>query len=608
MSETEENSPKDKWLEKLSNEPMSEEAMQDTWTRTVFVKGKPSSRPPAEQPPSSLSATDGQTDSSTSLDAATAASHAATAPQRQTAESDLWTSVPQKQITSPPADPLPDSTDNMIGQVIAEKYLINGFIGKGGMSAIYKVKHLQLDTELALKLLDKTMWADPTAVKRFKLEAQTVSKLTHPCLITYRDFGVTTDGQPYLVMDYIQGNTLGQRIKATRGIFLPSVLEIFEQLCEGLSVAHGLGIIHRDVKPGNIMFLDAESNRLKLLDFGIAKIMTEEGEEAQHLTRTGDVFGSPLYMSPEQCMGKRLDNRSDIYALGCVIFEAMTGRHAISGNTILDTMNKHVSLIPSYPSELRPDLGSAEHASWVDVDEFEYIIMKCLQKNPNDRYKTVDDILVDIRKVKGQQKITRDTPSATVKNLRRAEKFDRTSPKEMFQMVATGAYILVAVGVVGAIVVIFFLTNRSAPVAPPVVEVAKKKAPTGPNQSIVIDQSARSQDANELDIKANGYMAEGQWADAIDMLETSISMYKRQGKTALLIAPRYIDLANCYYNNKDNQNALKNFKEAMTIYQQQPEGFCTPQKKESLMGQAKALRGMSMEKAAKEKEDEANSL
>ncbi len=586
MSDSDEKSPKDTWLEKLSNEPVSEEAMQDTWTRTVFVKGKSSSKGPSD------ATRTGEGYDTVGVDASGV--------QSQLQESTGTAQQPAQ------AAPLSETaSDVIIGQVVAEKYLINGFIGKGGMSAIYKVKHLQLDTELALKLLDKTMWADPTAVKRFKLEAQTVSKLTHPCLITYRDFGITADGQPYLVMDYIQGNTLGQRIKATRGIFLPSVLEIFEQLCEGLSVAHGLGIIHRDVKPGNIMFLDEESNRLKLLDFGIAKIMTEEGEEAQHLTRTGDVFGSPLYMSPEQCMGKRLDNRSDIYALGCVIFEAMTGRHAISGNTILDTMNKHVSLVPSYPSELRPDLGSAERASWVDVDEFEYIVMKCLQKNPNDRYKTVDDLLVDLRKVKAQQKIDRDTPSATVKNLRKSEKFDRTSPKEMFQMVATAAYIIVGLGVVGAIGVIFVLTNKPAPEVPKVVE-AKPKS-TGPSQSIVLDNSARSQDANDLDSKAKGYMSMGQWPDAIDMLEASISMYKRQGKSALLIAPRYMDLANCYYNNKDYQNSLRNYKEAMTIYKQNPE-FLKPQIKESLLGQAKALREMDMEKAAKENEDEANKL
>lgn len=574
MTDPDEKSPKDQWLERLSNEPASEEEMQDTWTRTVFVKGKSSSKTGTEAGKSS-SANETDTSSSGENTTGDASSNA-------------------------------DNPDAMIGQVIVEKYLITGFIGKGGMSAIYKVKHLQLDTELALKLLDKTMWADPTAIKRFKLEAQTVSKLTHPSLITYRDFGISSDGQPYLVMDYIQGNTLGQRIKATRGIFLPSVLEIFEQLCEGLSVAHGLGIIHRDVKPGNIMFLDADSNKLKLLDFGIAKIMTEEGDESQQLTRTGDVFGSPLYMSPEQCMGKRLDNRSDIYALGCVIFETMTGRHAISGNTILDTMNKHVSLIPSLPSELRPDLTTAERASWVDVDEFEYIVMKCLRKNPNDRYKTVDDLLADIRKVKNQQKLDRDAPTATVKSLRQSEKFDRTSPKEMFQMAATAAYIIAGIGMVATIGVVFVLTNKPVPVVPKVVEAKPK--PSGPNQSIVLDNSQRSQDSNELDEKAKSYMSMGQWPDAIDMLETSISMYKRQNKPALLIAPRYVDLANCYYNNKDYQKSLQSFKDAMAIYEQQPPDFCGIQMKESLLGQAKALRGMDMEKAAKEKEDEANKI
>ena len=172
-------------------------------------------------------------------------------------------------------------------------------------------------------------------------------------------------------------------------------------------------------------------------------------------------------------------------------------------------------------------------------------------------------------------------------------------------MVATAAYIIVGLGVVGAIGVIFVLTNKPAPEVPKVVE-AKPKS-TGPSQSIVLDNSARSQDANDLDSKAKGYMSMGQWPDAIDMLEASISMYKRQGKSALLIAPRYMDLANCYYNNKDYQNSLRNYKEAMTIYKQNPE-FLKPQIKESLLGQAKALREMDMEKAAKENEDEANKL
>jgi serine/threonine protein kinase len=205
MSDSEQKNPKDQWLERLSNEPMSEDAMSDTWTRTVFVKGKVKGSESAGEQTGEVS------------DAATSGSDQGdvTAEKRH-------------------SDPLPDANpDALVGQIIADKYLITGFIGKGGMSSIYKVDHQQLDTVLALKLLDKNMWSDPTAVKRFKLEAQTVSRLTHPNLITYRDFGVTFDGQPYLVMDYIQGRTLGQKIKETRGIFLPTVLEIFEQLCEG---------------------------------------------------------------------------------------------------------------------------------------------------------------------------------------------------------------------------------------------------------------------------------------------------------------------------------------------------------------------------------------
>lgn len=573
MSDSEEKNPKGNWLEKLSEERGPDENFQDTWTRTVFVKNKGAAEQQIQQ-----------------------------ASGQDTMKPD--TVAPSGGL---PDDPLPDaSPDVLVGQVIAEKYLITDFIGKGGMSSIYKVNHMQLDTVLALKLLDKNMWADPTAVKRFKLEAQTVSRLTHPNLITYRDFGVTADGQPYLVMDYIQGKTLGHKIKETRGIFLPTVLEIFEQLCEGLSVAHGLGIVHRDVKPGNIMFLTEDSIDVKLVDFGIAKIVAEENNESQQLTKTGDVFGSPLYMSPEQCMGRKLDNRSDIYALGCVIYESMTGRHAVSGNTILDTMNKHVSLMPSLPSEIRPDLGSAQQASWVNLDDFEYVVMKCLQKNPNDRYKTVDDVLVDLKKVKNQISLDKDLPTTSVKSLRRSTEFERTSPKEIFQMVATAAYVLAGIGVVGAIVAIFVLTNKSTPAPPP--RPASEQRSSGPSQSIVLQNVEEQLDSSELDVKARRYMMENKWEDAADMLQASINMYKRQGKADLMLAPRYVDLGNCYLNTNQYQESLTAFKDAMAIYKKQPPDLLVPQRKESLLGQARALRKMTFDKAAAELEEEAKSL
>lgn len=604
MSDSEQKSPKDQWLERLSNDVAAEEAAQETWNHTVFVPGKDDAAqvdgsgyaPTATSPPG-LAENGGVRSASHQLGNTTNPGGATTNSGRKTIGEN----------TSSHIDPLPDAhPDALVGQIIADKYQITSFIGKGGMSSIYKVQHLQLDAIYALKLLDKNMWSDPTAVKRFKLEAQTVSRLTHPSLITYRDFGVTADGQPYLVMDYIQGRTLGHKIKETRGIFLPTVLEIFEQLCEGLSVAHELGIVHRDVKPGNIMFMTEDSDKIKLVDFGIAKIVAEEGNESQQLTKTGDVFGSPLYMSPEQCMGRRLDNRSDIYSLGCVIFEAMTARNAISGNTILDTMNKHVSLMPSLPSELRPDLASADKSSWVDLDEFEYVVMKCLQKNPNDRYKTVDDILFDLRKIKAQEKIKRDAPSASVKNLRKTGTFDRTSPKEMFQMVASALYVIVGIGVVGAIVGIYVLTSKPVPQTP--AAPTQKARPTGPSQSIVIDNSDQMLDANELDQKANHYVMTQNWADAADLLETSVNMYKRKGKSDLMLAPKYVTLGECYYNMKDFHKSLTAYKDAMAIYNQHPPDLCIPQRKESLIGQAKALRGLKLDTQADQLENEAKNL
>ncbi len=569
MSDSEDK--KESWLEKLSSEPVSEEAFQDTWTRTVFVSGKPKGqRQPTEQP------------------------------------AEAESNQPIEQVPQPALD---IKADMIVGQVIADKYMVNGLIGKGGMSSIYSVRHMQLDTVLALKLLDKTMWSDPTAVKRFQLEAQTVSKLTHPNLITYRDYGVTPDGQPYLVMDYIKGRTLGQKIKETHGLFLPMALEVFVQLCEGLSVAHSLGIVHRDVKPGNIMFISEDSDRIKLVDFGIAKIVAESANEQQNLTKTGDVFGSPLYMSPEQCMGKRLDNRSDIYALGCVIYEAMTGKHAISGNTILDTMNRHVSAMPSPPSEIRPDLYAAEKASWLNVDEFEYVVMKCLQKNPADRYKSVDDLLLDLKKIKGQTEVTRDAPVASVKKLRGNSEIDRTSPKEMIQMAATVAYMMVALAVAGAAVYFFFLMPKPAAQVADSAPVEKK--PTGPNTNLLLDGSMELEDVNSFRTRAAQYMEKGKYTEAAGVIEAAITMLKEKGRKDFILAELYKMLGKCYRETKNYKRAIECYKDAMGIYQErtaQNPDLGIPMRKECMLLQAEILKDLNQHDEAKKMEDEANDL
>lgn len=296
----------------------------------------------------------------------------------------------------------PDSSsDPLVGTTFSGKYEILSCLGRGGMATVYKVRHLHLDSVLALKLLHKQFWTDPLSVKRFQQEARTIGKLSHPNLITFRDFGVSEDGQPYLVMDYLKGTSLGMEIQKKDGFELPRVVAILEKLCQGLEEAHRHGIVHRDIKPANVMVLPEDDRDLvKLVDFGIAKLTTEDVNQKQTLTQTGEVFGSPVYMSPEQCLGLTVDVRSDIYAIGCLVYEAITGEPPIAGANVLETMNMHVEKIPDPPSKKRPDLMTENRTQWVKVKELDYLVLKCLEKLPEDRYQNVAEIIADLEQIK----------------------------------------------------------------------------------------------------------------------------------------------------------------------------------------------------------------
>ena len=303
---------------------------------------------------------------------------------------------------------VPDSEeDPLVGQIFAEKYQVLSALGKGGMSTVYKVRHIDLDMDLALKVLHQHLWKDPLSVERFRMEAKTIGKLSNPYLITFRDFGVTGDGQPYLVMDYLQGVSLGRKIVEENGISIDSSLDILEKLCYGLEEAHKNGVTHRDIKPANVMFLsDGHDTSVKLVDFGIAKLAAEESDQRMTLTQTGEVFGSPYYMSPEQCLGVTVDHRSDIYSLGCLLYEALTGVPPFVGDSILDTMNAHVNREPEPLGVAKESLVDEAKKLGYSLDDVNYVVMKCLQKMPADRYQSLSELLSDLEIIKEKNKLT----------------------------------------------------------------------------------------------------------------------------------------------------------------------------------------------------------
>ncbi len=295
-----------------------------------------------------------------------------------------------------------------MGQLLDGKYEILSLLGQGGMGTVYRVKHILLGVELALKTLDIQRVGDATSSRRFQTEAKAAFSLKHPNLVKVHDFGVLEDGQPFLVMDLVEGKTLQTFIKERGQLSLSEIEAIFVQLCFGLAHAHQQQVVHRDIKPANIMLTDGVAlnveGSVKVLDFGIAKIVDSDRNTMEALTMTGEVFGSPLYMSPEQCSGGTIDQRSDVYSLGCVLFEALTGTPPLVGTNPLRTMMLHVN--DRSPSLKEAALGSEFPES------IEQIVSKMLAKSPADRYSDLGVVALELSRACSNKdhRSTEDTP------------------------------------------------------------------------------------------------------------------------------------------------------------------------------------------------------
>jgi serine/threonine-protein kinase len=280
--------------------------------------------------------------------------------------------------------------DPLVGSLFAERYEIVERIGKGGMGVVYKAHHKLMDQYFAIKVLYKQYSKDQPSIARFQQEAKTLAALRHPNILTVNDFGISPDNQPFLIMEYLDGTPLSDFLEEHGRMPLERALNIFAQACDGLTHAHEKGVVHRDLKPGNLVLLKetGEREQVKIVDFGIAKIKPRDGKEAQNLTKAGEIFGSPLYMSPEQCQGKPLDERSDIYSFGCVIYETLTGMPPLMGINSFETMTKHVNETPPPMSEVAPALMIP---SLLDA-----AVIKALKKNPDDRQHSVKELKRDL--------------------------------------------------------------------------------------------------------------------------------------------------------------------------------------------------------------------
>lgn len=281
--------------------------------------------------------------------------------------------------------------NKLIGKIINDRYKVLRVVGVGGMGVVYEVEHIHLEKRFALKLLREEFILRDEAIQRFRQEAIAATKIGHENIIEVTDFGKTEDGFIYFIMEYLEGEDLAEVLKREMTLKLKRAIPIIYQICKALYAAHQKGIIHRDMKPENIFLVQSENKKdfVKILDFGIAK-MTELPPEAKKLTKTGMIFGTPEYMSPEQASGNPIDHRTDIYAVGIIMYEMFTGRLPFEGNSFMSILSKHLFEPPPPMREINPKLEIPQ--------SLENVIYKSLAKDPEDRYQSMMELWEDIDK------------------------------------------------------------------------------------------------------------------------------------------------------------------------------------------------------------------
>lgn len=284
--------------------------------------------------------------------------------------------------------PLVLISDPLIGTTVAQDYKLIEQVGRGATGTVYKAVNVaDVNEVVAVKILHKSLLGDLEPVRRFQKEAELTSRLSHRNIISVDDFGLLDDGRPYMIMDYVEGTCISDIIERQGPMSLQEALPIFMQVASALAHAHEQNIIHRDVKLSNLMLLNVPYQRhvLKLVDFGIAKKLEmgdEYIDENRGITECGQVVGSPLYMSPEQCMGQTLDTRTDIYSLGCVMYYMLTGSPVFTAESVMQLMQHQIARKPKSLRSLTPSI----------TEEVDKIVLKALAKAPQDRYQSMNDL------------------------------------------------------------------------------------------------------------------------------------------------------------------------------------------------------------------------
>jgi serine/threonine protein kinase len=371
------------------------------------------------------------------------------------------------------------SRNSIDGWTLGDRYEVLARIGSGGMGVVYKARHVMMDKLVAVKTLKLDNMLNDTARKRFEHEAKLCAKLSHTNVVSIHDFGISGD-LLYLVMDYVDGKTLEQILDVESCLSVERTVEIMTQVADGLDHAHQYGVLHRDVKPSNIMIVKSPSGQdvAKIVDFGLAKMTLQDGQ-LDRLTQTGAIMGSVMYLSPEQCFGRHADLRSDIYALGCVLYEMLVGMPAFAGTNVLETIRKHTDENPLPINQVREDLQFPQ--------VLEDVILKALCKDPDQRFQTVNEFkqaLLDARNsvvnggARSEKQASPSPPTASMPVSISGQNGSNASDKK--PSIKTPAVIAAAVGAVLLVVAGIANFKHDGPIAkPPRTESAPVSQDTG---------------------------------------------------------------------------------------------------------------------------------
>ncbi|MGD8540201.1 MAG: protein kinase, partial [Candidatus Aminicenantes bacterium] len=267
------------------------------------------------------------------------------------------------------------------GSLFADRYEIIEKLGRGGMGVVYRVEDQKIKEEIALKVINPEIASDKRTIERFKNELRLARKIRHKNICQMYDMG-EWDGTYFITMEYISGEDLKNFIHRSKQLSIPAAIAIAEEICEGLKEAHGIGVVHRDLKPANIM-IDRDGNS-RIMDFGIARTLKSRG-----LTGAGMMIGTPEYMSPEQAEGRAVDESSDLYSLGVILYEMVTGQLPFEGDTPLSVAIKHISGTPPDPKIINPQIS----------ENLKNLLLKCLTKDPQKRYRNAEELLSDLKKI-----------------------------------------------------------------------------------------------------------------------------------------------------------------------------------------------------------------